>query len=162
MWLLLDWRQDTAPMQTPQPRLKPAEIPRRSSWRRWRPRVVQFLAGKNLPVQSQHIAACHTLPRKQTNAQKPPTIIIRFVNTKHKSELLRQGLKLKGTGVYLKEHLTKKKMLTSLVKPVDQWFPNFSPLHIWPGPLDNTRDAFWFFFHIQQWSPNYGPWGHFL
>ena len=70
--------------------------------------VVQFLGSRNLPIQSQHIAACHTLPRKQTNMQQPPAIIIRFVNRKHKTELLKNGRMLKGTGVYLNEHLTKK------------------------------------------------------
>lgn len=76
--------------------------------------VVQFLTDKGLPIQNQHISACHTLPCKQSNAQQapasrpPPAIIIRLVNRKYKSELLKQGFKLKGTGVYLNEHLTKK------------------------------------------------------
>jgi chromosome segregation ATPase len=70
--------------------------------------VVQFLSGRDLPIQHQHIADCHVFPRKQTNAQQPPAIIIRFVSRKHKSDLLKQGRKLKGTGVYLNEHLTKK------------------------------------------------------
>ncbi|CAJ1057666.1 hypothetical protein DPX16_0011 [Xyrichtys novacula] len=36
------------------------------------------------------------------------TIIIRFVNRKHKTDLLMQGRKLKGTSVYMNEHLTAK------------------------------------------------------
>lgn len=35
-------------------------------------------------------------------------VVLRFVNTKHKAELLHQAKKLKRTGVYLNEHLTKK------------------------------------------------------
>lgn len=46
------------------------------------------------------------LPRKNKTAK--PTIIMRFVNRKHKADLLSQAKKLKGTGVYLNEHLTKK------------------------------------------------------
>ena len=37
-----------------------------------------------------------------------PAIIMRFVNRKVKTDLLRQGKKLRGTAVYLNEHLTKK------------------------------------------------------
>lgn len=57
-------------------------------------------------IQSDNIVACHTLPRR--NSEAKPAIIVRFVNRKHKTELLRQAKKLKGTGVYLNEHLTKK------------------------------------------------------
>ncbi|KAJ8358176.1 hypothetical protein AAFF_G00028040 [Aldrovandia affinis] len=33
---------------------------------------------------------------------------MRFVNRKHKTALLKQGRKLKGSNVYLNEHLTKR------------------------------------------------------
>ena len=46
-----------------------------------------------------------SLPRK---SNKKPAVIIRFVNRKNKTALLKQGRKLKGTNVYLNEHLTKK------------------------------------------------------
>ncbi|KAJ8389954.1 hypothetical protein AAFF_G00112390 [Aldrovandia affinis] len=72
--------------------------------------VLQFFESRNILVQSHNISACHPLPRKETdtNVQQPPAIIIRFVNRKHKIELMRQGIKLQKTGVYLNEHLTKK------------------------------------------------------
>lgn len=43
-----------------------------------------------------------------SNFKQKTSIIIRFVNRKHKIALLRQGRKLKGTNVYINKHLTKK------------------------------------------------------
>ncbi|XP_049340264.1 uncharacterized protein LOC125804780 [Astyanax mexicanus] len=68
--------------------------------------VIQFFESKNMYIDSKNITACHTLPRKDRETK--PAIIVRFVNRKHKIELLRQAKKLKGTRVYLNEHLTKK------------------------------------------------------
>lgn len=68
--------------------------------------VVEFFVSKKLPLHSNNIAACYTLPRK--NARSPPAIVVKFVNGKHKIELLRQSRQLKGSGVYVNEHLTKK------------------------------------------------------
>ena len=72
--------------------------------------VLHFFASRDIHVQSHNISACHPLPRKvtETNIQQPPAIIIRFVNRKHKIELMKQGRKLQKTGVYINEHLTKK------------------------------------------------------
>lgn len=67
--------------------------------------VLQFLAEKNIHVDANKISACHTLPRKDKDK---PAIIMRFVNRKTKTEILRQGKKLRGTAVYLNEHLTMK------------------------------------------------------
>lgn len=68
--------------------------------------AITFFESKNMSIQCNNIAACHTLPRKDSKAK--PAMIVRFVNRKHKIELLRQSKKVKGTGVYLNEHLTKK------------------------------------------------------
>ncbi len=57
-------------------------------------------------IQSDNVVACHTLPWRNGGAK--PAIVLRFVNQKHKAELPRQAKKLKGTGVYLNEHLPKK------------------------------------------------------
>lgn len=67
--------------------------------------VESFLQSKGVELNLDHIEACHSLPRK---SNKKPTVIIRFVNRKNKTALLKQGRKLKGTNVYLNEHLTKK------------------------------------------------------
>lgn len=68
--------------------------------------ALRFLNSKGISVSNEDIEACHILPRK--DKQKPATVIMRFVNRKKKSALLRQGRKLKGSNVYINEHLTKK------------------------------------------------------
>uniref|UniRef100_A0A1A8S4V6 Uncharacterized protein n=2 Tax=Nothobranchius TaxID=28779 RepID=A0A1A8S4V6_9TELE len=68
--------------------------------------VIAFFNSKGIEMDSKDIEGCHTLPRKNMNQK--PAIIIRFVNRKQKKELLKQGRKLKGTNVYVNEHLTKK------------------------------------------------------
>ena len=67
--------------------------------------IINFFGEKNIHIKSESIAACHPLPRKDGAI---PAIIVRFVNRKHKTELLKQAKKLKGTNVYINEHLTKK------------------------------------------------------
>lgn len=68
--------------------------------------VVHFLESKNIVVDSKMISACHMLPRK--DKVKPAAIVIRFTSRKAKTDLLRQTKKLRGTAVYINEHLTKK------------------------------------------------------
>lgn len=68
--------------------------------------VVKFFESKNMRIQGSFIEACHTLPKKDVTAKQ--SIIVRFWNRKQKIELLRQAKKLKGTGVFLNEHLTQK------------------------------------------------------
>lgn len=68
--------------------------------------VVQFFQSKNMDIQTKAISSCHKLPTKDRKTK--PGIVIRFTNRKAKTELLRQGRKLRGSDVYLNEHLTKK------------------------------------------------------
>ncbi|CAL8252030.1 unnamed protein product [Merluccius merluccius] len=70
--------------------------------------VIKFLAKHRIDLQASAISACHTLPRKDTDSKNKPLIVMRFVNRKTKVELLRQGRKLRGTNVYLNDHLTKR------------------------------------------------------
>ena len=72
--------------------------------------VIEFFHSKQITIQKESISACHLLPKRASNGarQTEPNIIIRFANRKHKTDLLRQGNKLKGTRVYINEHLTKK------------------------------------------------------
>jgi predicted nuclease with TOPRIM domain len=67
--------------------------------------VLQFLTEKDIHVDPKTISACHTLPRKDKTR---PAIVLRFINRKNKTEMLSQGKKLRGTAVYLNEHLTQK------------------------------------------------------
>lgn len=68
--------------------------------------VVQFLSNRNIYLKSHQVSTCHTLPRKDNKTT--PTIVMKFVNRKYKVEVMKQAKKLKGTGVYINEHLTKK------------------------------------------------------
>ena len=67
--------------------------------------VTAFLHDKNISINRHNIEACHIiLSRNQSDNH---IVIVRFPNRKHKIDLLRQGRKLKGTNVYINEHLTK-------------------------------------------------------
>lgn len=66
--------------------------------------VAAFLASRDIELDTNALEACHPLP---TRKGAPPVVIMRFVNRKDKVALLRQGRNLKGTNVYLNEHLTK-------------------------------------------------------
>lgn len=81
------------------------DVPEESESRSVEQQVESFLRSKGVELNLDYIEACHPLPRKGNNT---PAIILRFVNRKNKTALLKQGRKLKGTNVYLNEHLTKK------------------------------------------------------
>lgn len=68
--------------------------------------VAAFLHSKGIEVDLNTVEACHTLPRR--NDRNTPAIIMRFVNRKHKIALLKQGRKLKGSDVFMNEHLIKR------------------------------------------------------
>lgn len=68
--------------------------------------MVAFLQDKGVEVDCSNIEACHPLPRRKPSEMSP--IIMRFVSRKHKAALLKQGSKLRGTNVYINEHLTKQ------------------------------------------------------
>lgn len=72
------------------------------------------MSSKGIKIDGDDIEACHPLPRR--NKLIRPAVIMRFVNRKRKKEVIRQGNKLKGTNVYINEHLTAK-TLKSHVKP---------------------------------------------
>lgn len=67
--------------------------------------VTDYLLSKNIHIDKNGIEACHTIKSQNKTAQ--PVVIVRFFNRKNKVNLLRQGKNLKGTNVYMNEHLTK-------------------------------------------------------
>ena len=69
--------------------------------------VVSFI-GDNMGVQLQEndVSICHTLPGKK----ETPNIVLRLTSRKAKNKILKQTKQLKGTNVYINEHLTKKNM----------------------------------------------------
>lgn len=68
--------------------------------------VAAFLHTRGIEVDVNNVEACHPLSRRSDS--NTPAVIMRFVNRKHKTELLKQGRKLKGTNVFINEHLTKR------------------------------------------------------
>lgn len=68
--------------------------------------VLSFFDSKGITAIKEDIEACHVLKRK--DKQKPAAVIMRFVNRKQKAAVLKQGWKLKGSNVYINEHLTIK------------------------------------------------------
>ena len=54
------------------------------------------------------VRACHTLNGDKQRTLDTPKIIARFVSRKKQIELLQNSKKLKGTRVYINEHLTHK------------------------------------------------------
>ena len=73
--------------------------------------VAEFLQSKGIELDCNNIEACHPLPRKKDDNKDnpgPPAVILRFANRKFKTALLKQGKMLKGTDVFINEHLSKK------------------------------------------------------
>ena len=78
--------------------------------------VAAFMESNGIILDTNNLEACHILPKKRVDTDtrrgitrpKETTVILRFVNRKHKLELLKQGKKLKGTNVYMNDHLTKR------------------------------------------------------
>lgn len=68
--------------------------------------VASFFLSKGIKLDCYTVEACHPLPRGDDSDK--PAIIMRFSNWKHKSALLKQGRFLKGSDVFINEHLTKK------------------------------------------------------
>ena len=68
--------------------------------------VVDFLKCKNIPINSQDISTCHTLP--SNNRSKPKPIVIRMMSRKSKIEVLRTAKQLKDTNIYINENLTAR------------------------------------------------------
>ena len=60
----------------------------------------------DLDIVSNDISACHTLRNRMRD--KSDNIIVRFVNKKSKTKVPRNVRKLRGSNVYIDEHLTKK------------------------------------------------------
>ena len=62
-----------------------------------------------ITLKESDISACHTLPSKKTI----PNIVIRFTNRKIKNNILRHGRDLKGSSIYINEHLASKNSKTA-------------------------------------------------
>ncbi|XP_063347932.1 uncharacterized protein LOC134640219 [Pelmatolapia mariae] len=88
--------------------------------------VASFLQSKGIEMDLEHIEARHPLPRR---SDRPPAVIMRFVNRKNKVALLKQGRKLKGTDVFINEHLTRKN--ADIARKARQLKKNGKIQHTW-------------------------------
>lgn len=68
--------------------------------------VMSFLQAKKIDIQHEDISLCHTLPSKIDKSK--PVIVLKFISRKLRNKVIMQAKKLKGTNVYINEHLTKK------------------------------------------------------
>lgn len=66
--------------------------------------VAADLQSRGIELDLEHIEACHPL---RQNSDKS-IIIMRFANRRNKTALMKQRNKLKGSKVFINEHLTKK------------------------------------------------------
>ncbi|KAF7649076.1 hypothetical protein LDENG_00147870 [Lucifuga dentata] len=65
--------------------------------------VISFFKLQNYKT---NIEVCYALPLKERKIK--PTIVLKMVSLKYKIDLMRQARSLRGAGVYLNDHLTKK------------------------------------------------------
>ena len=68
--------------------------------------LLNKLAQYGININPDEISVCHTLGKGGKDNQPP--IIIRLISRKTKSFILSQAKKLKGSNIYINEHLTKK------------------------------------------------------
>ena len=69
-------------------------------------KVINFMASKNINIRPEQVSACHFLGGPGRDNTKK--IIVRFVNRKDKVTVLKAGRNLRGSNVYVNEHLTTK------------------------------------------------------
>lgn len=68
--------------------------------------VIQTLSNKGIHIRDTEISACHTLGKRRQDGTQ--NVIVRCVSRKTKVHVLKNAKKLKGTGIYVNEHLTKR------------------------------------------------------
>ena len=68
-------------------------------------KVVEFFKSKNIPIYSSDISICHPFKSKHTSNMKP-SIVLKLKSRKAKLKILSIAKKLRGSDVYINEHLT--------------------------------------------------------
>lgn len=86
--------------------------------------VANVLGSQGITFDCGEIEACHTLSSKTKNT--PPAKIIRFPNRKKKNALLKQGWTLKGSYVYINEHLTITRLRVCTLKKLKRIQANWT------------------------------------
>ena len=70
-------------------------------------KVVEFLKIKNIPIDSFNISICHPSKRKHASNMKP-SILMKLKRHKAKLKNPSNAKKLRGSDVYINEHLTRQ------------------------------------------------------
>ncbi|MEQ2284553.1 hypothetical protein AMECASPLE_022902 [Ameca splendens] len=65
--------------------------------------VAIFLQSNGIKLDLNNVEACHPLPRRRKGGRS--ALILRFMNWKLQTVLLKQQIILKGTNMFLKKHL---------------------------------------------------------
>ena len=78
----------------------------RDSFTRVEDQVLEALSERGVSIREEEISACHTLGKRKPDGTQ--TVIVRFVSRKSKVRTMMDAKKLKGTGIYINEHLTRK------------------------------------------------------
>ncbi|RXN07561.1 zinc finger protein 397-like [Labeo rohita] len=78
--------------------------------------VVRFMKSKTIPLDSQQISACYTLPSKDKKTK--PKIIVKFASRKHKVEILKEAKKLKAIWVFNSVIVAS---MVSLISKISFW-----------------------------------------
>ena len=68
--------------------------------------VIFFLNDKlQVDIKPEDISVCHAM---RASPRQPDNVIVKFINRKKKIMILKKAKQLKGTNIFLNEHLTKK------------------------------------------------------
>ena len=70
-------------------------------------KVVLFLKSINIPIDSSNISICHPFKSKYASNMKP-SIALKLKSCKAKLKILSNAKKLRGSDVYINEHLTRQ------------------------------------------------------
>ena len=70
-------------------------------------KVVEFLKSKNIPIDSSDISICHPFRSKYASNMKL-SIVLKLKSRKAKLRILSNAKNLRGSDVYINEHLTRQ------------------------------------------------------
>ena len=69
-------------------------------------KVIEFLKSKNIPIDSSDMSICQPFKSKYASNMKP-SIVLKLKSRKTKQKILSNAKKLRGSDVYINEHLTR-------------------------------------------------------
>ena len=70
-------------------------------------KLVEFLKSDDIPIDSSDISICHPFKSKYASNMKT-SIVLKLKTRKAKLKILSNAIKLRGSDVYIDEHLTRE------------------------------------------------------